>query len=376
MENQTFLELLAATFPITPTEHSPNGPSSIQRREDCPGSGRMESGLKELASSDAATRGTLLHAAMASIISGETNPDDLLKGYDDDADALALRACLNWFRVRRVQMQTARVIVEKTVSCTSLHDLCEMGTPDLVLVEPFDRALIADWKFGGGYVPPAGENLQLAAYACVIAEAHQCSEVEVVVVKAADGWVDSYTYDTDGLAKAREYLCMILDATRATFAPCRPSADACRYCRASGTCEAQIAIASKLPVTRSPSDLAPSELARVLDHWMTVKQMGGAVEKHAYAVLSAGGNVPGWTLKAGRKSYSWNDDVDEKKLKVVAKMLGKPTDKFVVKTQELVTVSGGKKILGTSKAAKGELLKLITEKPGRLMLAQEKKEGE
>jgi len=60
-----------------------------------------------------------------------------------------------------------------------------------------------------------------------------------------------------------------------------------------------------IPVADSPDDLTPEQLASILTMMAPVTKWFAACKKHAMAELTEGGDVPGWTLGAGKRSRDW-----------------------------------------------------------------------
>ena len=225
-------------------KHHPNSPSALYRRENCPGSRRMEDGLTEIPS-DKADVGTRLHAAVAQKIeTGHMDPPL------SPEDAALVDKCITF--LKRTQRAKVKVLVEQSVTVRQIVDgyptgeILTTGTADAMALSAYTAedgtllgwAQVWDWKFHHT-MPPAEElELQIPTYVEGAIQEHECD--------AGEGWfyfprLDDfvhYTVQDDG-TKLLERLQNIVDATEAhkdKVGSGLESGPWCKYCKAAGHC--------------------------------------------------------------------------------------------------------------------------------------------
>lgn len=345
--------------------HSPLGPSSLERRKLCPGSYAMEKDLPEV-TSDVSEDGTNLHLMVSAFLNGLMSEDTTLDQAGDDSDAVL--ACIEYARQLRTAFPHSQEYIEERLDLTCIHPLCDKGTADLVMVRPFASAHVVDWKFGYSWVPDARDNLQLAAYAIAAAEKHDLQSVTVHVVMPRKGVASKHTFTRDELRAGAEYIGQIIKRCLSPFAPLLPSPAACKYCKAQAMCPALASLAAELPVCEEPNRLPNSEVARLLKASKPVRAWIGALEQHAFGVLMAGGQIPGYMLGLGRSTRDWKDGTSEAQLESIGKSLGKDPAAVVVK--ELASPAQIEKSWGKAKKIKEALEPLIIQKPGNPRLEE------
>jgi len=345
-------------------KHSPLGPSTLDRRRLCPGSLSQERDLPET-SSEAADDGSRLHSIIADVL----RKKDICWQTIEEEDKEALDYCAGFAAEAVQSMPGASMYIERELDLTPLHAEIGKGTADLVLVVPFGSAHVIDWKFGRGEVSAAYRNLQLAAYAVAVAEEFECERVTVSVVRARVGKSTSWLYEPADWADIRARLRQVADAALKVWAPLRPCREACRYCRALATCPAVIALPEP---PEEPGALTAEEIGRGLVSAETLKARCGALERRAWEILQAGGQVPGWDLVPGRGSRVWAESIDEAALRTIAERIGQNAEAIVVK--ELASPAQLEKAWGKSKVIRDELGPCIVKKPGALKLAPVKEE--
>jgi hypothetical protein len=334
--------------------HSPFGPSALQRRALCPASYRAEKDLPEI-ESEQAGEGSKLHDLVAAYICGKER-QPLLDAAGESAESV--NACFGFIDLLKSQNPTANFLPEKYLQITDEI----FGTADLVVVEPFQHAVVVDWKFGFNDPEPADENLQLGAYALGVHIECECETIDVAVIMAAKGKVSQHQYTADDWPKIAKRINEIVAHCKSPFAPFLPTTDGCRYCRAASHCPALLEIANMLPISQEPGQLPPSEIGRLLllakklDPWMK------CLEQKAYQIALAGGTVPGFKLVDGRPSRIWGPDVDEKRLAEVAVLLEKPEESIY--TTELASPAQLEKKWGKAKKVVEVIKPLIFTKLG------------
>lgn len=355
--------------------HSPFGPSALHRRAACPASYRAEQALPET-ESDLADEGHNLHALIAEYIcavsSGlsnaafplrEVKKKELEQKAGDAADAFLSAA--GYVDLLRAEWPHATFVAEKRLSISS--DI--FGTADLVVVEPFTRAIVVDWKFGFNDPDPAEDNLQLATYALGVALEYECETVDAAIVMAKKGRISKHTYGAEDWPLISSRINQIVRVCRTSFAPFVPTTEGCRYCRAAAQCPALIEIAAALPLTEEPGSMPPSEIGRLLTLVKKIDPWSKRLEQLAYKITIAGGTVPGWKLVDGRPSRIWGPGVDGQLLTEVAAILEKPASSIYV--TELASPAQLEKSWGKSKKVVESMKSLVFTKTGAPRLVAE-----
>ena len=338
--------------------HSLNSPSALARREACPGSYRLEKALPETQSDDA-DAGTLKHHAVCDMLAGLPDASGL-KGSDLDAVIWCHDA------VKSLMWPGAHMVNETYLDLRWWHPSIEGGTPDLVIVEDFVKALVIDFKFGFKRVLHAEENLQLACYAAGVRKTFDVEKVEVAILQPAFGLVDIGTPKPETYERARDAAGRALNP----MALLHPG-EHCRYCRANGRCPEQVAIIKSVDTTLTVENVAalPMEkvselLAAVEDR--NVKNIIGAMQARMLAALLAGHVDERFALKAGRGSRKWIGGV-EALLPDVVKGLGKAVEDVYTKP-ELLSVAQVEKVVGKGNDAVAALQGLILKVDGKKTL--------
>jgi CRISPR/Cas system-associated exonuclease Cas4 (RecB family) len=274
--------------------------SSMERYALCPGSYAAERGLPDTTSADAET-GNRIHAALA----GEAVTPPLT-----DDEQRVMEACqsqatwlLDTILPHRDDMRLEqRMWAGKEWS----------GKPDLIAIDTLrNRAVVIDYKTGRGEVTRAEGNMQLRALAVLVYRELWVESVTVAIVQPLAGEVSVAEYSGDDLVRASLEIDRIIEGIHAERAPRSPSAAACKYCKAKGTClEAQAMVERlSLEVSRDGREIvmSPERIAAFLDIAPAAEAVIEAVRAKARRMLEAGEQIPGWTLKPGSVRESITD---------------------------------------------------------------------
>jgi hypothetical protein len=174
------------------------------------------------------------------------------------------------------------------------------------------HALVLDYKTGRGEVASAEGNMQLRALAVLVALEHPLEKVTVAIVQPLAGSASVCVYEADDLRKARIEALAILTAIHQPDAPRRPSAKACRYCKAKAVCPEAIAMAQAAPLAVSRDGnalvITPERMAEFLGQIPAIEAVVEAVRAKAKRMLEEDPqSVPGWMLKPGSVRESVTD---------------------------------------------------------------------
>lgn len=197
---------------------------------------------------------------------------------------------------------------------------CE-GTADLVVVDSFKgEAVVIDWKSGWSDRGDAGGHLQLLAYAIGAVRRWGLDTVHVWLVELDKRKVSRATLTDDELMgeRLKTIAGVIQKAKTATQADAVAN-PACRWCIKSVTCPAVVSGAIVPATTNLPANakeavhaLAVSDLSAFLDRYAEKVELAAeilaAAKARAFAILEAGGEVPGYELVSGKKTRRWADE--------------------------------------------------------------------
>lgn len=323
--------------------HSLFGPSSLSRRFYCPGSWRMEKDLPETTNPDA-EQGKQLHYEIAEMIVRS------IASEEKTSSNPAVNFCFQQFKQETIFQHNYFIEVEKTFKYTDTTiPEVEIGTADLVLYEPYNKAHIFDWKFGHNHVEEADNNLQLGVYAIAAFKEWDCETVTVHVVEAVHEKVTEYKYVKEDIERIEKYVKMIIQNCKKAFAFLRPSKSNCQYCRALTTCPAVTSELVEGKQNISFSELPIEEISKLLNIADINDLWSGKVKEYGYSLAMSGTPIPNWKLKPGRKIRSWIDNISESVLINLAKQYSLPVEgiskKEILSPAQLEAYWGGSKII-------------------------------
>lgn len=214
-----------------PQGHCLYSPSSLARLDLCPASARLCALVPDDAPSEAALRGTRIHQLAAAMTQSGIIPT---AGEPEELDfAAKIRDY-----ARNLIDCNAKFRVEWRLGYSDIEGEVYWGTCDLIIILP-QKVIICDWKTGFSDVPEAAINLQGAAYALAAMQTYGVDCAEVRFYNPCTNW-ESVAEFTSPEGLAREVL-GVIERAKAPDAPCNPSEDACRYCRAKSICAAHLA---------------------------------------------------------------------------------------------------------------------------------------
>lgn len=271
--------------------------SSMERYQLCPGSYAAEQGQPEQTSEDAES-GNRIHAVLAGEAVAPPLTDDEIRTME--ACWSQAKTLLDAIVPHRDQMHLER-------RYWGLNQWS--GKPDVVAIDTLQaHALVLDYKTGRSEVASAEGNMQLRALAVLVAVEHQLHNVTVAIVQPLAGKASVCVYNAEDLRHADIEIMRIIIATHQPNAPRRPSAKACKYCKAKAVCpearEASVALplANVLDGTTASAiaaTLTGETLAEFLHRAEFATKVIEACRDEAKRRLEEGEVVPGWTLKLG-----------------------------------------------------------------------------
>lgn len=287
---------MAAT---TPTTHCSFGPSSMKRRELCPGSYRMEKDLPDAEQSEAAIAGTLYHDEVANMILA------LKEGREIKEQSEEARMAFNYFFsvVSMYGKNGLQILPEYRMTFLYCGIEQFFGTADVVIVTA-DKVIIIDWKFGHREVDHAEENSQGAAYALMAMQEFKKEIAEVHFFNPVIKQTTSATF-TDR-QKIANYLMGVIAKAQEDDAPIIAGEEQCRYCKAMyhGTCPAvaktaEIAVMDAEKVVPLPalSVLPVEDLCRMKDRCDFIAKLAERVDAEIKRRCEDDGSCGEWRIK-------------------------------------------------------------------------------
>ncbi len=326
---------------MPPMKHFPLSASGSKRWIKCPGSRKASEGCSST-SSFYAKEGTAAHTLAERCLRENKDAADFLGCsvvvFDDDKDPLLLHADgkppVNYdsvsseFEVTEEMADAVQVYLDTVRDDLRQYPAAELriehrfclpdahpdigGTCDAVLVIPFYKVVVYDYKHGRGVTVDAEENTQAMIYAAGAAWAEDLDEVEIVIVQPRagrkEGGVKRWSTSRTGLVVWVKG--PLHDAALGAYQPNPPlrSGDWCRFCPATALCPearkgvmtaAAVAFDDHMlpveaqPVLPDPRDMTPEQVSRVITLAEIIEPWIKSVEAYGREGLQSGRFRPG-----------------------------------------------------------------------------------
>ena len=296
--------------------------SAFGRLALCPGSFMMEKACPD-ESSSAASEGTLLHAYMEQLLTGEPWEGTPLTAEQVELCERALRL-LDGVKemIERDNpgaafhlVSTEERVFYRNLFGTAYYSgqwdaLFQIDCPD------DDFLLVVDWKFGRVEVDSAEANRQLEALVPLVAQKEQGSDIIYHGIYAAicqprvAGPASVTFYDLDAIDDAEQRSLVVAKAAMAPDAPRYCSEEACRYCRAKAVCHEAAALVEQASLIATDRDkwelFSPAEKVQAYHLAKTAKKWAAAVD-YRFEQDVAAGLIPGFEMAPGRTSFTVTD---------------------------------------------------------------------
>ena len=296
--------------------------SAFGRLALCPGSFMMEKACPD-ESSSAASEGTLLHAYMEQLLTGEPWEGTPLTAEQVELCERALRL-LDGVKemIERDNpgaafhlVSTEERVFYRNLFGTAYYSgqwdaLFQIDCPD------DDFLLVVDWKFGRVEVDSAEANRQLEALVPLVAQKEQGSDIIYHGIYAAicqprvAGPASVTFYDLDAIDDAEQRSLVVAKAAMAPDAPRYCSEEACRYCRAKAVCHEAAALVEQASLIATDRDkwelFSPAEKVQAYRLAKTAKKWAAAVD-YRFEQDVAAGLIPGFEMAPGRTSFTVTD---------------------------------------------------------------------
>lgn len=296
--------------------------SAFGRLALCPGSFMMEKACPD-ETSEAASEGTLLHAYMEQLLTGEPWEGMPLTPEQVELCERALRLLDGVKEKILGNYPNASFSLVSTEERRFLSDWIEggeySGQWDALFEVNCPNAnfmLVLDWKFGRVEVESAEANRQLEALVPlaaqkVVEDGIGYSGIYAAIIQPRVAGPASVTfYDEDAIDQAEQRSLAVAKAAMDPDAPRYCSEAACRYCRAKAVCHeasAMVKQASLIATDRDKWELFSAEekvqayrLAKMAKKW-------AAAVEYRFEQDVAAGLIPGFEMGAGRTSFTVTD---------------------------------------------------------------------
>lgn len=320
---------------MPPLKHYSRGASNSKRWMHCPGSIRESAGIPNK-SSIYADEGTAAHFLAEQCLRQEKDAAEFLHktiALSEGREAFFVEVD-DWenptFEVTEEMVEAVQVYLDTIQEVKSRNPGAEVrvehkfhlpqvhpelgGTCDCVIVLPFERLVVLDYKHGRGVAVDAEENSQAMIYALGAAATEDIEDVEIVIVQPRaphrEGPVRRWTISrADLMAWAAEVL---TPAALATDDPAAPliAGDHCRFCPAGAVCpekrqaafaEARLSFDDGMfpaPIERQPTlpdvrSLTPEQATRILEVAPLFEDFVRDVRAYMSANLETGRFAPG-----------------------------------------------------------------------------------
>jgi hypothetical protein len=305
--------------------HSRFGASGAHRWIECPASISMEADYPDQDSIYAA-EGTLAHEVAEACLRSGRDSASLAGAWVVDGEHLEISEEMGDYvqvYLDYVRALPGHLYIEQRVDYS--HVVPEgFGTADALVYDDETRTLyVVDLKYGMGVRVDAEENPQGMLYAIgAISHLSWLGDVKRVVIVIVQPRLDHISewetttghLEVFGVGAARAALDAL--SPTPTF---NPGEKQCRFCKASGNCQAQAdynLATARAEFAEDEDELQPvhtldgARLAWVLDRLKALQDWTKAVESRATSVIDAGGEIPGYKLVEGRSLRQWSDERD------------------------------------------------------------------
>jgi hypothetical protein len=292
------------------TAHALLGASKAHRWMRCPGSIALEAELPDI-SSPHAEEGTRAHEMASAILEKQSFSTD---------DSAMLEAVITYTDYVRREAEGHHLLVEQRVDYSDVIGVGNsFGTSDAIILAG-DTIKIIDLKFGMGVRVDATENEQLMLYALGALETFgvtgHYTKAKLVIVQPRLDHISEWEVSIEELQSfgedARWHAQLALDIYEGRVETVlRPSAAACKFCKAKANCPALLAHVQDSvgadfenldedEIKTSPMGMGSNSLGVALAAVPLIEDWCKAVRAKAESELLAGRPVNGFKLVQGR----------------------------------------------------------------------------
>lgn len=289
-------------------------PSTLTPQSLCQGYALMNAIALELygeeAEDPAASVGTLGHAAIAQARTyGKLAID--WPGLDEFTKGCAQRG-LDWLRdlIAALDIEPSNVLVEHHLAGNAFG-LPRGGTADIVLLRPFEKAWIIDWKFTYNEQDAAPDHDQLSAYARAAADTFKVDDVEVILYCAREDKAHRITrasFNADALRSTGEWIADVTARSREQLTAAANGMalelvagyEQCKHCRALPICKtARKFMSDAVELAQVMDPETPNEWGALADAMKVADVFAEKTKDMVKRHIAGGGLATGWKLQPG-----------------------------------------------------------------------------
>ena len=304
-------------------KHHPFGPSSLERRDLCPGSWEVEQAIPDMTSPEAIS-GTRIHQAVFYMAADKNYvPDidptekelaqkciDFLYNYTESCECV----CERYFELELEYIEDAEPLYT--------------GTADVVIVKT-DEVVIIDWKTGFNAVVEASNNLQGAAYALAAMQRFSKAKATVIFYNPRINQRTEHTFTNwKGI---RDEIKGIIDRCKAPDHPLCTGEKQCKYCKGalSGSCPAlqahtlELSASAQVGLLDQIKDLPDDKILNLFESCKPAQKLIDAINDEVKARAEANGRCGDYVIKTTSGGFECKN-IDQ-----VFRLSGLMPDKFL-----------------------------------------------
>lgn len=345
--------------------HAKCQPSAAYRWMSCTAAPGLEATLPDKPSTFAA-EGTRAHKAaewMARQVCGLDALDQMPE--TDDLEMYEAADVYATF-IKETYLKAKETCSDVDIETEIRLDLTEwipegFGTADCLIVADGTMHVI-DFKYGKGVAVEAQDNAQMMIYALGAlgwaSLLYEINEVKMHIVQPRINNISTAEMRTQDLLRwGEDELKPKARIAAGGTGEFRPSEDACRFCKANGSCKAQADYFVDLfEENEDDGKLKPADAGEILQRAAGMKDWLARLEEAVKDACLAGAEIPGWKLVEGRTRRQYTDEAEiEKRLR------SKKYKVSDIYEKKLLGISKMEKLLGKKKM--GELIGDLIEKP-------------
>lgn len=345
--------------------HAMLSPSAASRWMSCTASAALEASLPGQTTSFA-KEGTQAHVVAefaAREALGLPLPPNMFDTPDDEMmEAAAIYADHIKETYLKAKETCTDVIAETEIRLDLTAWIPEgFGTADCLIVA--DGTLyVIDFKYGKGVLVEAEGNKQMMIYALgALGWADLLYQIDTVRMTIIQPRINNISTADITAAELRmwgaEVLAPIAQIAYEGLGEFKPSEDACRFCRANGSCKAQADyFVSLFDENEDDGRLDPAAAGEILKRAAGMKDWLDRLEEAVKDACLAGSTVPGWKLVEGRTRRQYTDEAE-----IENRLRAKRYKVSEIYEKKLLGITKMEKLLGRKKM--DELIGDLIEKP-------------
>ena len=304
-------------------KHHPFGPSSLERRDLCPGSWEVEQAIPDMTTPEASS-GTRLHSLIASVLGSSR---EITEADCTDEEVALINKCIdleNELCADKKELWIEQHLTYYDYDSQPLYD----GTADVVCVKD-DEVLIIDWKTGFNPVVEAANNLQGAAYALAAMQKYSKTKATVVFFNPRINQRTQHTFTNwKGI---RDEIKAIIDRCKAPDHPLCTGEKQCKYCKGalSGSCPAlqahtlELSASVQVGLIDQLKELSDEKVLNLFESCKPAQKLIDAINDEVKARAEANGRCGDYIIKTTSGGF------DVKNIDQVFRLSGLMPDKFL-----------------------------------------------